>query len=472
MPPLLGSTPPDSYPQILRSILPPLGCFLVSRGVPQRLHFVRNKALTIDFDGRPIRAFEGESIAAALHVAGQPVWGRSLKYHRPRGLFCMDGHCSGCLVRIDGVPNLRACMQPCRDGSRVESQNSFPSVETDLMAAVDFLFAKGMNHHTLMTGSSLLNKATQRVVRHLSGLGELPNSIADTVEKSTMLACDVLVIGGGPAGLQAAIAASRPDSKIVLVDEGLALGGSLRTDPRYGTDFVRDLLDQARSCGVTLLSQTTAIAHFCENDDPVDPEQTIVTDSKRLTRIVAKATVHATGSYAQNIAFENNDRPGVIAMRAAGRLLLDYQIRPAQSICLVGHSDASDALRTTLIDVGCDVYQVDPTKERIVASKGHSSVSAAIVQDIDSELQREIPCQLIVIATTPSPASELARQQGAATYFSADGGGFAVQADARGHSTVRGVFACGDVCGYVGPKRAMQAGQHAGRSAADYAEGQ
>ncbi len=470
VPPLLRSTALDSYPPILPSILPAIRCFLVFRGVPRRLHDMRNKALTIDFNGRPVRAFEGESIAAALHAAEQPVWGRSLKYHRPRGLFCMDGHCSGCLMRIDGVPNLRACMQPCKAGSRVESQNAFPSVETDLLAAVDFLFAKGMNHHTLMTGSPLLNKATGRVVRHLSGLGELPTAIADTVEKSALLHCDVLVIGGGPAGLQAAIAASRPGNTIVLVDEGLALGGSLRTDPRFGPSFVQDLLDTAREREITLMPQTTAIAHFGEDADPVDPEQTIVSDSKRLTRIIAKATVHATGSYAQNVAFENNDRPGVIAMRAAGRLLLDYQILPAQSMCFVGRSDASEALRKALIDVGCDVHQVDPAKERIVACTGHSSVTAAIIQNTDDDIRREIPCQLIVIATTPSPASELARQQGATTTFSDEGGGFAVQVDERGQSTAPGVFACGDVCGYIGPECAMQAGRQAGRSAADYVE--
>src|SRR4029078_1738440 len=85
------------------------------------------------------------------------VMSRSLKYHRPRTFFCLEGHCSGCLVRLDGVPNLRACQAPCTEGVAVEGQNAFPSTEVDLLGAVDFLFSRGLGHHTLMTGSSMLN---------------------------------------------------------------------------------------------------------------------------------------------------------------------------------------------------------------------------------------------------------------------------------------------------------------------------
>ena len=122
-----------------------------------------------------VRAFADESIAAAALASGTRVLSRSLKYHRPRTFFCLEGHCSGCLVRLDGVPNLRACQAPCTAGAEVEGQNAFPSAEVDLLGAVDFLFARGMDHHTLMTGSSVLNKLANKVVRQLSGLGKLPD---------------------------------------------------------------------------------------------------------------------------------------------------------------------------------------------------------------------------------------------------------------------------------------------------------
>jgi len=74
------------------------------------------------FDGKPIKAYEGETIAAALFAAGIRIFSRSFKYHRPRGLFCMSGHCSNCLMRVDGIPNVRTCMEQVRSGMRVESR--------------------------------------------------------------------------------------------------------------------------------------------------------------------------------------------------------------------------------------------------------------------------------------------------------------------------------------------------------------
>jgi len=435
--------------------------------VPQRLPDADRKgALTIAFNGTKLRAFKGESIAAALYAAEQQVWGRSLKYHRPRGLFCMDGHCSSCLVRIDGVPNLRACMQTCREGTRVESQNAFPSAENDVLEAVDFLFAKGMNHHTLMTGSKILSSVTQKIVRQLSGLGQLPDKIANVVASSETKTPDLLILGGGPAGLCAAIAAAESAASVLLVDEGLQLGGSMRSDPRYGGDFVQALALRARERGVEFATQSTAIAHYRDDDDPIDPEQTIVVDSHRLLRIRPKITIHATGSYAQNAAFENNDRPGVIAMRAAGRMLLDYKIRPAQSLCLVGQSDASEALRTSLIEAGCEVHVVNQREQVIQGCEGRNGIRAASILDTVTGEVRDLPCQGIVVATTPAPASELARQQGADVVFSSRAGGFSVVTDDSGQTSEPMVFACGDVCGYAGPESAMESGKNVGLAAA------
>ena len=96
--------------------------------------------VTIDFEGTAVPAFAGEPVAAALFAAGVRTLGRSTKYHRPRGLFCLDGHCASCTMRIDGRPNRRACMVPARAGLACERQNAFPSADVDLLAAADWLF--------------------------------------------------------------------------------------------------------------------------------------------------------------------------------------------------------------------------------------------------------------------------------------------------------------------------------------------
>src|SRR5215831_15026625 len=97
---------------------------------------VRGVPVEVRIADTTVRAYADESIAAAALASGTRVLSRSLKYHRPRTFFCMEGHCSGCLVRLGGVPNLRACQAPCTAGAEIEGQNAFPSTEVDLLGAV------------------------------------------------------------------------------------------------------------------------------------------------------------------------------------------------------------------------------------------------------------------------------------------------------------------------------------------------
>src|SRR6476469_7040170 len=103
--------------------------------------------LNLSFEGDDVPACAGESVAVALFASGERVLSRSIKYHRPRGFFCLAGHCGACLMRIDGKPNMKACRTEARDGLEVERQNAFPSAGFDMLAAADFFFAGGMDHH-------------------------------------------------------------------------------------------------------------------------------------------------------------------------------------------------------------------------------------------------------------------------------------------------------------------------------------
>src|SRR6516164_8534373 len=136
--------------------------------VAERIH--------VNFEGKDVAARPGESVAVALFASGERVLSRSIKYHRPRGFFCLAGHCGACLMRIDGKPNVRACKTPVREGMRVERQNAFPTGAFDVLGAADFFFPKGMDHHTMMTSPRALNAVMQKVVRQLGGLGKLPDA--------------------------------------------------------------------------------------------------------------------------------------------------------------------------------------------------------------------------------------------------------------------------------------------------------
>ena len=177
-----------------------------------------------------MRAFAGEPVAVALHAAGIDTLGRSSKYHRPRGFFCLDGHCASCYLRIDGRPNRRACVTPARAGLRCERQNAFPSADVDLLTAADWLFPEGMDHHTLMTGSRAGNALFLKLVREMGGSGMLPDAPPRRPPRAARdEALDVCVVGGGPAGLAAAraLAEAAPGARVALFDEQATPGGSL-----------------------------------------------------------------------------------------------------------------------------------------------------------------------------------------------------------------------------------------------------
>src|SRR5713101_4687354 len=97
------------------------------------------RPITFRFDGRPIAAYEGDSVAAALYAAGVRIFTRSFKYHRPRGLLCCAGRCPNCLMNVDGAPNVRTCVAPAREGLHVHPQNAWPSVQWDALAVIDKL---------------------------------------------------------------------------------------------------------------------------------------------------------------------------------------------------------------------------------------------------------------------------------------------------------------------------------------------
>jgi sarcosine oxidase, subunit alpha len=418
---------------------------------------VRGEAIHVRIADVAVRAFPDESIAAAALASGTCVLARSLKYHRPRTFFCFEGHCSGCLVRLSGVPNLRACQAACTAGAEVVGQNGFPSAEVDLLGAVDFLFSRGMDHHTLMTGSSVLNRLANKVVRQLSGLGKLPDRAARDLPDVAARAVDVCVIGGGPAGLAAATATARAGRSTIVIDDQLRPGGSLRTDPRTGRSAAEASWAQAVAAGVEVLARSTAIGYFPEDAGGV----LAVSAPDRLYRIHAASWLWATGGYPVNLPFPDNDRPGVLAARAVGRLLVDHGILAGDKVCLVEVPEVTGdatALAVALDAAGADVVRV--ALGNATGTRGRAWVSA-----LDTHTGK-LDCDLIAVAGIPAPASEGARQQGCRVVLDPAAGGFRVVVDELGRTSTPHVWACGDVTGYLGPTAAADDGARVGANVA------
>jgi sarcosine oxidase subunit alpha len=430
----------------------------------------RGAPLTFDLEGAPIAAFEGEPVAVALHAAGVTTLGRSSKYHRPRGLFCLDGHCGSCALRIDGRPNRRACATLARADLRCERQNAFPSADVDLLTAADWLFPEGMDHHTLMTGSRVGNALFLKLVRQMGGSGTLPDAPADAAPDVRDETLDACVVGAGPAGLAAAraIAEAAPGARVAVYDEQPTPGGSLLALPG-GTARAETLAAAATRAGARLEFGACALAYYAEDVGPSGaPGVLALATADGLRRVSARRYLYATGSYDQNLPFIDNDRPGVVSARACGRLAFHWGVRPVPRgarVIIVDGAPTAAPLARGLAAAGVDVEVVDLARDRVVEAEGRARVSGLVVAG-PTRRRRRVAGALVAVATLPAPASELPRQHGARVRLEPARGGFVALVDRVGATTAPGVFACGDVTGYAGPDAAATAGAAAGRALA------
>ncbi len=422
----------------------------------------RRPDCAVELDGEAVPAVAGEPVAVSLFAAGVRVLSHSAKYHRPRSFFCLSGHCGACLMRVDGEPNVRACRAPAREGLKVERQNAFPSGKLDLLAATDWLFPRGMDHHTMFTHPRPVNALMQKVVHQLGGLGRLPDRSDPPLGEvhGERVSVDVAIVGGGPAGLSAALACAGEGRRIALFDEGDRAGGSLLCHPAHGPDAGRALADRAAEAGVAIHEGASAFAWYPEDEGGL----LAVDDRGTLTRVFARRFVYATGGFDVNALFADNDRPGIFAARAVGALLVRHRVLAGQRPLVLGDSPYAAALADALGAAGCEVTRVDGVSERAVAARGHAWVSALEIEGPAGLLR--VKCDAVAVATTPAPASDLPRQHGVRVALSEAAGGFACVVDERGATSVPGVFACGDVCGYRGVDGARAHGEAVGRAVA------
>jgi sarcosine oxidase, subunit alpha len=439
----------------------------------------RTALLRFTFEGREYQGYAGDTISSALAAAGVPYLARSFKYHRPRSILSFANHDSNTLFQVDGVPNVRGDVTLLRDGMRVSAINTFGGLTHDKARVLDrFARLLPVGFYYKAFHNKRLFPRWERMFRALTGLGEVGLGAAREATPKRYGFCDVLVIGAGPSGLSAALAAAQSGAQVALVDESLRLAGN--GAPQALLRAVHD------STSITLFPATVAAGYYADH-------WVALVSPTRMTKMRATAVVIATGVIEQPAVFRNNDLPGVMLASGAVRLLARHGVAPGRQVVIVAANldayvtclelsargvsvaaivelraaperdpavAACVALGTTLLPAHAP-YEAIHGPDGSVAGLRIAPLNAA--GHLDATSARRIDCDAILMSVGWAAAAQLFLQAGGSTRFSEELQQFVPQ------DLPPGIFAAGRMNGVYDVESRLADGRRAGAQAAAHA---
>ncbi len=421
------------------------------------LSFSEKETIRFSYEGQEVTARRGETIASALHNQGIVELRKSGEKNRSRGLFCAIGKCSSCLMKVDGVPNVRTCITEVREGMEVEKQSGFPELPSS---------------------------------------EEKLNSGPIDSKKS-----EVLVIGSGPAGLRAALTAARAGAQVTIVDENPFLGGQLvkQTHKFFGSseeeagqrgiDIGEELTEKVeKEKKIEVMASASAVGIY-------DGSVGIYVNRKRFVRIETEKIIVATGAIEDTIRFPNNDLAGVYGAGGVQTLMNVYGVKPGSSALMVGAGNVGLIVAYQLLQAGVDVkgiveiapeiggYFVHAAKVRragvpiltnheVIRVTGEEKVEKATIAEVDEDgnrlngREKNYEIEFLALGVGLSPSYRLLHHAGCELTLDRRLGGYVPRRNFRMKTSRDDVYAAGDVTGIEEATSASLEGSIAGADAA------
>ena len=330
--------------------------------------------ISFNYNGKIYQGIGGDTIATALYSNGVRIFSRSIKYHRPRGLYSLDGESSNTFMHIDGIPNVCAEKKVLKKGHAVKAQNVRGSLENDhlgFMDKLDWAMPAGFYYRSMHKPAIIWPFALKQV-RKMAGLGKISPSFSMHGKYDEMYPqTDVCIIGGGPAGMSAALAAAKHELRVIMIEARPWLGGfyDYRTS-EYGNGTplhqrARDLTNKIEETpNIRVFTSAAMIGAY--NNNLITAFQVGSENDRykeRYIEVRAQSVVIATGCIERPLIFENNERPGVMQIGCAHRLTRTYGLLPGtKAVFSIGH-DLGLETAIDLHDLGLKILCVADIRE-------------------------------------------------------------------------------------------------------------
>ena len=471
------------------------------------------KPLNFTYNGKALTGFHGDTVASALLANGVDIVGRSFKYSRPRGIMAAGAEEPNALLQLGATeatqtPNVRATQQDLFEGLVASSTNGWPSPENDAMGVIGKIGGRfmppGFYYKTFMFPSSMW-ETYEKFIRKAAGFGRSSLESDVDVYDNINQHADLLIVGAGPAGLSAALAAAKSGARIILADEQSEMGGSLLDSPatidnkpaaQWAADAIAEL---STFDNIMLLPRSTVNGYHDHNfltihercTDHVSDQADNGQVRQRMHRVRAKWVVLATGAHERPLVFGNNDLPGVMLASAISTYIRRYAVTPGEKLVLMTTNDHAYQTAFDWADAGREVVAIVDTRANpsgecveaaksrglnvingsaVIEAKGDKRVTSALIASINatgdkvtSEAQ-QFDCDVLASSGGWSPAIHLSCHTGSRPVWSDEAIGFLPGATILNQLTagaVNGSFAL-DACLQEGTKQGLLAVRSAG----------